>query len=48
MGTELDFFDVGFSDGTEMTAFLTVFVLGSILPTINHGNVILSGGFARD
>ena len=39
------FFDVAFSDGTPKKAFLTACVVGTILTTINHSDVILAGGF---
>jgi hypothetical protein len=39
------FFDVVFSDGTPKKAFLTACVVGTILTTINHGDIILAGGF---
>ena len=39
------FFDIAFSDGTPKKAFLTACVVGTILTTINHGDVILVGDF---
>ena len=37
------FIDIAFSDGTPKKAFLTACVVGTVLTTINHGDVILSG-----
>ena len=34
-----------FFDGTPKKVFLTALVVGTILITINHGDLILSGGF---
>ena len=34
-----------FFDGTPKKAFLTALVVGTILTIINHGDLILSGGF---
>ena len=34
-----------FFDGTPKKAFLTALVVGTILTTINHGDLILSGEF---
>lgn len=39
------FFDIAFTDGTPKKAFLTACVVGSILTAINHGDLILIGGF---
>ena len=39
------FCDIAFSDGTPKKAFLTACVVGTILTTINHGDVILVGDF---
>ena len=39
------FFDIAFSVGTPKKAFLTACVVGTILTTINHGDVILVGDF---
>jgi len=34
---------MAFGDGTPKKAFLTALVVGTILTTINHGDVILEG-----
>ena len=34
-----------FGDGTPKKAFFTALVVGTILTAINHGDVIVSGGF---
>lgn len=34
-----------FGDGTPRKAFLTALVVGTILTTINHGDIILAGEF---
>ena len=39
------FFDIAFSDGSPKKAFLTACVIGTILTTINHGDIILAGDF---
>ena len=38
-----DFFELAFSDGTPQKAVMTALVVGTILTTINHGDVILRG-----
>ena len=37
------FRQMAFGDGTPKKAFFTALVVGTILTTINHGDVILSG-----
>ena len=37
--------DLIFADGTPKKAFLTALVVGTLLTAINHGDVLLSGGF---
>lgn len=37
------FLDIAFSDGTPKKAFLTACVVGTILTSINHGDMILLG-----
>ena len=37
------FSDLAFGDGTPKKAFLTALIVGTILTTINHGDVILAG-----
>ena len=39
------FIDIAFSDGTPKKAFLTACVVGTVLTTINHGDVMLYGNF---
>ena len=38
-----DFFQLAFGDGTPKKALMTALVVGTILATINHGDVILKG-----
>ena len=38
-----DFFQLAFGDGTPKKALMTALVVGTILTTINHGDVILRG-----
>ena len=38
-----NFFRLAFGDGTPKKALMTALVVGSILTTINHGDVILKG-----
>ena len=38
-----DFFQLSFGDGTPKKALMTALVVGTILITINHGDVILKG-----
>ena len=42
---KLDFLQLAFGDGTPKKAFLTALVVGSILTSINHGDMILSGEY---
>ena len=37
------FFQLAFGDGTPKKAFMTALVVGTILTSINHGDVILKG-----
>ena len=39
------FIDIAFSDGTPKKAFLTACVVGTVLTSINHYDVLLSGDF---
>ena len=41
--TQKSFSDLAFGDGTPKKAFLTALIVGTILTTINHGDVILAG-----
>ena len=41
--TTPDFFQLAFSDGTPKKALMTALVVGTILTSINHGDVILKG-----
>jgi len=45
MRPRLSFVQLAFGDGTPTKAFLTALVVGTILTTINHGDVILAGGW---
>ena len=38
-----DFFQLAFSDGTTKKALKSALVVGTILTSINHGDVILKG-----
>ena len=38
-----DFFQLAFGDGPPKKALMTALVVGTILTTINHGDVILKG-----
>jgi len=38
-----DFFQLAFGDGTPKKALMTALVVGTILTSINHGDVILKG-----
>ena len=38
-----DFFQLAFGDGTPKKALMTALVVGTILTTINYGDVILKG-----
>ena len=38
-----DFFQLAFGNGTPKKAIMTALVVGTILTTINHGDVILAG-----
>ena len=38
-----DFLQLAFGDGTPKKALMTAIVVGTILTTINHGDVILKG-----
>ena len=38
-----DFFQLAFDEGTPKKALFTALVVGTILTTINHGDVILRG-----
>jgi len=38
-----DFFQLAFGDGTPKKALMTALVVGTILTTINHGDVIIKG-----
>ena len=38
-----DFFQLAFGDGTPKKALMAALVVGTILTTINHGDVILRG-----
>ena len=38
-----DFFQLAFGNGTTKKAIMTALVVGTILTTINHGDVILTG-----
>ena len=40
-----DFFKLAFGDGTPKKTLLTALVVGTILATINHGDVILKGEY---
>ena len=42
---KLDFLQLAFCDGTPKKAFFTALVVGSILTSINHGDMILSGEY---
>ena len=42
---KLDFLQLAFGDGTPKKAFFTALVVGSILTSINHGDMILSGEY---
>ena len=41
--TTPDFFQLAFGDGTPKKALMTALVVGTIITTINHGDVILRG-----
>ncbi len=38
-----NFFQLAFSDGTPKEALMTALVVGTILTSINHGDVIIKG-----
>ena len=40
---KLDLLQLAFGDGTPKKAFFTALVVGSILTSINHGDLILAG-----
>ena len=40
-----NFLQLAFGDGTPKKAFFTSLVVGSILTSINHGDMILSGEY---
>ena len=40
---KLDLLQLAFGDGTPKKAFFTALVVGSILTSINHGDLILEG-----
>ena len=42
---KLDILQLAFGDGTPKKAFFTALVVGSILTSINHGDMILSGEY---
>ena len=42
---KLNFLQLAFGDGTPKKAFFTALVVGSILTSINHGDMILSGEY---
>ena len=42
---KLDMLQLAFGDGTPKKAFFTALVVGSILTSINHGDMILSGEY---
>ena len=42
---KLNLIQLAFSDGTPKKAFFTALVVGSILTSINHGDMILSGEY---
>ena len=39
----LDFFQLAFGEGPQKKALMTALVVGTIITTINHGDVILRG-----
>ena len=39
----INFFRLAFGDGTPKKALMSAFLVGTILTTINHGDVILKG-----
>ena len=42
---KLNLLQLAFGDGTPKKAFFTALVVGSILTSINHGDMILSGEY---
>ena len=42
---KLNLLQLAFGDGTPKKAFFTALVIGSILTSINHGDMILSGEY---
>ena len=42
---KLNSLQLAFGDGTTKKAFLSALVVGSILTSINHGDMILSGDY---
>ena len=42
---KLNLIQLAFGDGTPKKAFFTALVVGSILTSINHGDMILSGEY---